>query len=158
MGTDELDFESGEKALVDIVQARHISVALVLHQPPIVAVRRDTKTIFSSILQAASEFRGIPHDFFWNAADIDASTAQPARLDEYDSGAMLGGALGGSQAAATAADHDQIELVSHIPFVAPLPRLSASSGDLSELDNVVGLFLEAAAAQLARGCMVTHQV
>jgi hypothetical protein len=70
---------------------------------------------------------------------------------------MLGGALGGSQAAATAADHDQIEVVSHIPFVAPLPRLSASPSDLSELDNVVG-FLEAAAAQLARGCIVTHQV
>ena len=53
--------------------------------------------------------RGVPEEFFRHAADVDAGTAEAGAFDDGGLRAVFGGAAGGSDAAGTAADADEVE-------------------------------------------------
>jgi hypothetical protein len=61
-------------------------------------------------MQGIGNRRRIPHDLFRDASDVDAGAAEPARLDQKDACAMLGGALRGGEPAEAAAEGEQVEL------------------------------------------------
>src|SRR5690606_37291802 len=51
----------------------------------------------------------VPHDFLRHATDVYARPAETRRLEQHDLRAMLGRALRHREAAAAAAEYDQIE-------------------------------------------------
>src|ERR1700681_266705 len=101
-------------ALVDAVQTKHVRVALALQHLPIVAAPGDVETIVARIGNTERHTHGIPHDLLGNATDVYTGSSQAVRFDNRDLGSELGRTLRTSQAAAAAADADEIEgLVRH---------------------------------------------
>ncbi len=96
-------------ALVDAVQAQHVRVALALQNRPIVAAQSEVESIVARIGKTQCHARGVPHDLLGNAADVHAGSSQAVRFDHRDLGAELGGTLRAGEAAAAAADADEIE-------------------------------------------------
>ena len=96
-------------ALVDAVQTDDIGVATPLQGAPVIAADRDVEAIIARIGERHGDARRIPHDLLGNATDVHAGAAERAGFDYRHPGAVARRLLGTSQAAAAAADADEIE-------------------------------------------------
>ncbi len=104
----ELDLAIGEIALVDAVQPGDVSVAGTIERAPIVLGARHGEAIARRIVDRMRNLGGVPHDLLWDAAHVYAGAPEPAGLREQHPGAVLGGAPSAGEAAAAAADHDEV--------------------------------------------------
>ena len=112
-----------EVAFIDAVQAEHVGIALCLQGRPIIAADRDVEAVVLRVTQALGHARRIPHDLFRHASHVHACAAQAVRFDHGGFGAVFGRALRAGQAAAAAADADEIEyLVRHHELHAERPQ------------------------------------
>ena len=101
-------------ARIDAVEALDVRIALGLQRRPVAAAGLHVETVVARIAEGERDARGVPHDLLRHAADVDAGPAQPVRFDDRRLGAVLGGALRAGEAAAAAADDDEIEqLIRH---------------------------------------------
>ena len=113
MTAQQLDLALAEIALVDGIDARDELVAQLLEQRPVMAPGRYVEAVASRVAQGMRQLAGIPHDLLRHAADVHAGASQTAPFDQQRPCPVVGRALGTGQAAAAAADHDQVIVECH---------------------------------------------
>ena len=83
-----------------------IGIALFLQRFPVVAGDGDVEAVVRSVMRLVRVVRRVPHQLLRHAADVDAGSAERARLDHGRFRTILGRALRVGQAAAAAADDE----------------------------------------------------
>src|SRR6185312_1621664 len=75
------------------------------------------------VLRPSPILAGLHQELFRHAADIDAGAAPEAPLGDPDPRAMSGGNAGASNARRSAADHEQVEIVTPFRAQVPIPPI-----------------------------------
>ena len=103
-------------ALVDTVELENVGIALALERLPVVTPQLHVEAVAACIFDALGQRGRVPHDLFRDAADVDAGSPEPVRLDDCSASTMQRRTLRAGEAAAPATDDNQIELLGHLPL------------------------------------------
>src|SRR5690606_31014143 len=96
---------------------------------PVEAVQRGVEAVVGPVvMNGFGDLRRVPHDFLGHAAHIDAGAAKLFGLDQRAFLSVHGGAVGGRDAAAAAADGDVVVVLGHVLPVVVL--LESGTGRL----------------------------
>ena len=106
---------------VNAAQLFDISIAPRLERRPVMTRGLEREAVVGRIHQGVRHVGCVIHDFLRHAADVDAGAAEGPRFRDRGARAVAGGALGAGEAAAAAADHDQIPRLRHA-LPARVPR------------------------------------
>ena len=118
MALEVCDVALVEIAFVNAVQALDVSVPFFLERCPVMTVDGNVKSIVASMMHLVRVVCRIPHEFLRHATDVDASSAQPAGLDDGSFNAIFSRPLRVREAAAATAYNQQIEVFRHRHFLS----------------------------------------
>ncbi len=124
-------------AFIDVVQPQYVGIALVLYFRPVVLAHFDVEAIVARVVQAQGDARRIPHDFLRDAPHVHTGPSQPIWFDNRRFGAELGRTLCAGEAAAAAADADEIKCLVGHGRIHPLAGLASANDTCSPVISPV---------------------